>query len=242
MENTVRQFKLTTNEIIEMLISVLAISLAFSLVLLGLDSILRYPMELVIFLMLSLVTIGSGFVLHEMGHKLAATYFGARAHFRMWTQGLIMMLAISFFRILFAAPGAVYIESKTITKKQNGIISLAGPSTNLVIMGMFAALMIILPANVHLVSLSQFNFFGIEYGAVNVWEFGMSINLILALFNMIPAFPLDGSKVYYWNRLAWIGTTGFLLSIAIAFFPLGMVIGWLLLFVIAMIFSRMAFG
>jgi Zn-dependent protease len=236
------EFSLTKSEIIQMLISVMAISFAFSIVLLGIGNIMEHPMELMIFLLLSLITIGSGFILHEMGHKIAATYYGAKAHFKMWTQGLIMMLAISLLGILFAAPGAVYIQKRDITKKQNGILSLAGPATNLIIMGIFAVMMIVLPANIHLNSLSEFNFFGIEYGTVNVWEFGMSINLILALFNLIPAFPLDGSKVFAWNKLAWVGATGFLLTIAIAFFPLSMVIGWLFLFVIAMIFSKLAFG
>ncbi|MFH2101188.1 MAG: site-2 protease family protein [Candidatus Micrarchaeota archaeon] len=220
----------------------LAISFAFSMIFIGLDGMLAYPGEMVAFLMLSLVTIGSGFILHEMGHKVAAIYYGAQARFRMWVQGLVFMLITSFFGVLFAAPGAVYIYSRDITPRQNGIISLAGPITNLIIMSMFAILIILLPMTQHFTTLSEWSFFGINRGAVNVWEFGMAINLILAMFNMIPAFPLDGSKVFRWNKLIWVGFTGFLLLISLTLFPVSMIIGWIFIFLIAMIFSKLFFG
>ncbi|MFH1393395.1 MAG: site-2 protease family protein [Candidatus Micrarchaeota archaeon] len=230
------------DELFQMVVSVLAISFAFSMIFIGLDGMLAYPGEMVAFLMLSLVTIGSGFILHEMGHKVAAIYYGAQARFRMWVQGLVFMLITSFFGVLFAAPGAVYIYSRDITPRQNGIISLAGPITNLIIMSMFAILIILLPMTQHFTTLSEWSFFGINRGAVNVWEFGMAINLILAMFNMIPAFPLDGSKVFRWNKLIWVGFTGFLLLISLTLFPVSMIIGWIFIFLIAMIFSKLFFG
>nr|QNO54435.1 hypothetical protein IPKNHHKO_00009 [Methanosarcinales archaeon ANME-1 ERB7] len=235
-------FRVGPDELFQMAVSVLAISFAFSMIFVGLDGMLAYPGELIAFLMLSLVTIGSGFIFHEMGHKVAAIYYGAHARFRMWVQGLAFMLITSFFGVLFAAPGAVYIYGKKITPKENGIISLAGPVTNLILMSFFATLIFALPMTQHFTTLQSWTFFGINRGAINVWEFGMAINLILALFNMIPAFPLDGSKVFRWNRLAWIGFTGFLLLLAMALFPFSMIVGWVFIFMIAMIFSKLFFG
>jgi len=236
------EFRIGPDELFQMVVSVLAISFAFSVIFVGLDGMLTYPGEMLAFLMLSLVTIGSGFILHEMGHKVAAVYYGAEAKFRMWVQGLIFMLITSFIGVLFAAPGAVYIYSRKITPRQNGIISLAGPVTNLILIAFFAILSLILPMTQHFTTLQEWAFFGISYGAINVWEFGMAINLILAMFNMIPAFPLDGSKVFRWNRLIWIGFTGFLLLLAVGLFPLSMIIGWIFIFMLAMIFSKLVFG
>lgn len=237
-----RVFDITHDEAIQILISVTAISFAFSIIFLGLDGMFAYPAELIAFMALALVTIGSGFILHEMGHKAAAIYYGAQARFRMWTQGLIFMLITSVWGVLFAAPGAVYIYSRQITPRQNGIISITGPIVNLCIMFAFMVLAFTLPLTQHFSTLQNISFFGIRYGAVNVWEFGVAINLLLALFNMIPAFPLDGSKVFRWNKLIWFGFVGFLLILAVFLFSISMVISWVILFAIAMLFSKLMFG
>ena len=41
------------------------------------------------------------------------------------------------------------------------------------------------------------------------WDFwrvglvGFEVNLFLATFNMLPVMPLDGAKVFRWNKLLW---------------------------------------
>jgi len=34
---------------------------------------------------------------------------------------------------------------------------------------------------------------------------GSRVNLFLATFNMLPIMPLDGAKVFRWNKLIWVG-------------------------------------
>ena len=135
----------------------------------------------------ALVTVGSGFVLHELSHKFVAQRYGYWAEFRMWPLGLVLALVTSLIGFIFAAPGATYISGTNITKNENGKISLAGPLTNV------AVAVVFLP--IWLFSNSLFTWFlGFE---------GMYINIFLALFNLLPIMPLDGAKVFGWSRGRW---------------------------------------
>lgn len=223
------------DEVKQILISVIAISFAFTLVFAELSGLFEFPKEFFIFMLLSIVTVGSGFILHEMSHKIVAIYYGAYARFRMWTQGLIFMLIVSLFGVLFAAPGAVYIYSRTITRRENGIISIAGPLMNIFLMVFFLAL--------HYSGLTEPLYFPFPFiPKIDVWWFGAQINLMLGLFNMIPAFPLDGSKVIMWSKPIWVVTTLIMLGIGSILFSPILVIAWGVLLLIALFFSKMVFG
>lgn len=106
-------------EIIQIAISVIAISFAFSIAFAGTDALINQPNEFLAFCILAFVTVGSGFILHEMGHKLVAIYYGAKAAFRMWMNGLLVIIFGSLFVVLFAAPLAVYIHANKIEEKEN---------------------------------------------------------------------------------------------------------------------------
>lgn len=134
----------------------------------------------------SLLTVGTGFVLHELSHKFVAQRYGYWAEFRMWPMGLVLALVTSLIGFIFAAPGATYISGTNISPSENGRISLAGPLTNIAIAALF------LP----------FYLFG-----GGVWYLigliGVRINIFLALFNLLPLGPLDGAKVFRWNLPVW---------------------------------------
>lgn len=189
--------RITGREAKEMLISVVAISLALAINQMGVMGALEdahLSMQIASFF---LVALGTGFILHEMAHKFTAIYFGHRAEFRMWAAGLgfMFLLALLPTKIMFIAPGAVYIGGgmKRITQRENGIISLAGPFTNVVIaLIAIAALLVVGPIYV--------GSMGLELLSITAW-----INIFLALFNLIPVYPLDGSKVLAWNKFVYGG-------------------------------------
>ncbi len=168
----------------------LMISLAFAILLSGgLGGFLNTGF-LIIFV-IAFFTAGIGFLFHEMMHKYVAQNYGLFAEFRASYKMLWLAILFSFFGFIIAAPGAVFIKG-LITKEKNGKISLAGPLTNLVLAFIFLILILI------------FNISGI-LGAF--LSFGLTINSLLAAFNMIPSMPFDGKKVIEWNRNVYFSVT-----------------------------------
>lgn len=131
--------------------------------------------------LLSMLTVGVGFLLHELAHKVVAIRFGQVAAFKADYGMLAIAIASGLAGFFFAAPGAVYHRGR-ITLRQNGLVSVAGPVTNLVLASVF-----VLP----------FLLFGGFVGQIA--QMGVLVNLFLAAFNMIPFGPLDGKTVRAWD-------------------------------------------
>ncbi len=164
-------------EIHELLKAWIAVTLAFTILLIDQFSFVH----LFTIFVISLFTVGVGFLLHELMHKFFAIRYGCWAEFRADNKMLLVMVAMAFFGFIFAAPGGVFIRGR-IDRRKNGIISLAGPMTN-------AALAII--------------FFFLSYSGLEFLSYGFKINSWLALFNMIPFYGFDGQKVLFWSKPAY---------------------------------------
>jgi Zn-dependent protease len=188
-------FSTSQIELVDLLKAWIAISIAFGIVIGG----LRFDVGFFWSLLLAAVTVGIGFLFHEMAHKFMAQHYGCAAEFRANDQMLLMAIVISFLGFVFAAPGAVMIAGH-ITKRENGIISVAGPATNLIVALVFLAFIFLFPP------------LGI------IWRYGFIINSWLAAFNMIPIWNLDGKKVWKWNKGIYL--TVLIIGIFFSFFLL----------------------
>jgi Zn-dependent protease len=191
-------------EVRDIIVAWLGLGLAFFLSSVGVVNLLsgsggRLALPALEIFIISLATVGSGFVLHELSHKFTAQRYGYWAEFRMWPTGLIFALLTSLFGIIFAAPGATYISGSNITESQNGKISVAGPLTNVLVALIFLPFMLFGQS------------LGIFFGALG--SEGVFINVFLALFNLLPWGPLDGAKVFRWGKPQW----------AVVFIPLAVV-------------------
>lgn len=178
-----------TRERRDLLIAWLAISAAFMLIFIRGSQL--FPETIIFYFILSLLTVGVGFLVHEMAHKYMAIHYGYWAEFVKDSTMLTVAIAIAALTgFVFAAPGATMIYGERLSKRENGIISVVGPVSNLVLFAFFAIL-----AYIALI---------FENGILLIIAtVGMQVNGMLAAFNMLPIGNLDGGKVLAWNPITF---------------------------------------
>ncbi len=194
-------------EKIDLIVSWLTLSLAFAVVLMNIDFVgsmagIGSAISLSLAIPIALLSVGTGFVFHELAHRQAARHYGFVSEYRAWYPLLGFAVIFAFLTgWILAAPGATYFFAREVTRKQNGIISVAGPMTNIII-GLVLILFLPLAADgfmqTLLVAASRINFF-------------------FAFFNLLPIFLLDGKKVLAWNPKVWLAAI--IIPTIASFFP-----------------------
>jgi Zn-dependent protease len=190
--------RITRREEADLFLAWLAISLSFAIIMIAPYGILRplgpvSPLGALITFGIALLTVGIGFILHEMAHKFTAIRYGYWAEFRKDNTMLLVAVALaSLVGFVFAAPGATVIYSndgRGLTREQNGKISAAGPVINLLLCIPFMALFVFAG--------------GLSSASGNILAqvglAGVQINAMIAAFNLLPISILDGNKVFSWS-------------------------------------------
>lgn len=138
------------------------------------------------------IVCGMAFVLHELAHRVVARGYGAEAHFVANNGWLVLSIVLALAGVFIAAPGAVWHRG-LLTRRQGGLIALAGPVTNMVLSVLFFIALCLLVLGV--ISLPPL--------AAQICYVGFTFNAWIGLFNMIPAGPFDGAKVLAWSPLVF---------------------------------------
>lgn len=139
------------------------------------------------------VLVSAAFILHEIAHKFKAQSYGCWSEFRLHPQGVFITLITLALGFGIIAPGATMIAGYP-DKEGMGKIALSGPLTNLFMAGFFLIIYPIFPT---------------------IAWFGAFFNAILAVFNLLPFFVLDGKKVLEWNSYVWSAVFLLVLSLVI---------------------------
>jgi len=171
-------------------------------------------------------------VFHEYAHGFVAYYLGdptAKNAGRLTLNPLVHMdlfgtiilplflLFTSGIFIGYAKP-VPYNPDNLRDKKYGSLkVAIAGPLSNLFIALVFGLFLRFFAASILASNIIPpiFVSFIALVALINIW---------LALFNMIPFPPLDGSKVFfdlfprYWSRIMNLGFSGLILALLIAFF------------------------
>jgi Zn-dependent protease len=186
---------ITRRERFDLFIAWLGITIAFTLaIVLSSFNGKIDPLFFLYIFGISCLTVGIGFVLHEMAHKFTAMKYGYYAEFRKDNVMLLMSVVLAaLVHVVFAAPGATVIYGGGLSKEQNGKISAAGPATNLVLCIPFGIMVLMTP-------------FIMIWGPVIgfIGMMGLQINAMIAAFNLLPISVLDGKKVLEWKPVLFV--------------------------------------
>ncbi|MEM0897923.1 MAG: site-2 protease family protein [Verrucomicrobiota bacterium] len=116
-------------------------------------------------------------VLHELGHSLAARHYGIPTR-------SITLLPIG---------GVAALERMPTNPRQELVIAIAGPMVNVFIAGFLALVGYTFGLLNQITGALNFAAFTTLSGLLNAL---LVTNIILVIFNMIPAFPMDGGRVF----------------------------------------------
>ncbi len=160
-------------------------------------------------LLLSLPAILLGICFHEYSHARVAYYFGdstAKDCGRMTLNPLkhfhpVGFLLLLFARVGFARPVPINPNNFRNPKRDEILVSLAGPAANVCLVivsaAMLKAFMIICRMQGLLLEQAGSIYFmsDTSYYVYLVLFYCIMVNLSLAVFNMLPLPPLDGSHL-----------------------------------------------
>lgn len=181
-----------------------------------------------------LVILISSAILHEVAHGFVADKLGdptarlmgrltlnPQKHIDLWMSVLLpLLLLISHSPVIFGAAKPVPIDPFNLRegRKDVAIVSLAGPLTN-VVLAIFAALIL---------RLLNLNSSAVTFYLSDLLKTVVQLNLLLAIFNLLPIPPLDGSKVFSLilpekdaNTYLSFGSVGFFIIFFLLLFPIG---------------------
>lgn len=208
-------------------------------------------------LIISLIILIYSAVLHEVAHGWVADHLGdptarllgrltlnPKSHIDpMMSIAVPLLLLLSGSPVIFGAAKPIPVDPFNLKegRKDIALVSLAGPLTNIIIA---IAASFLLKALVGFTSNISYDhnlvgFFAILYVFLRLI---VQINLLLAIFNLLPIPPLDGSKIFSlilpdkeaaaYHSLDKIGIfiLFFLLAFPIGGFSLGQIIFQLLNF------------
>lgn len=137
---------------------------------------------------------GLGLVIHELAHLYFERKFSCRTEIQFWGIGtIIMALTAWLFGNVFAQPFLTLVHSQQpLEKRTVGHMMLSGPAVSTVIA--FLCLLLI-PLG------------GLFRTAGMI---GFVMNMVTAVFELLPIPPCEGKEIFTWNKLVW----------AVAFVPL----------------------
>ena len=176
-----------------------------------------------------LIGLGFSIVVHELAHSLVARRFD------MPIRGIT----------LFVFGGVAEMAEEPTSAKGELLMAIAGPAMSLAVAAVFTVLA------------ALGSDFDLAAPAVTVADYLAFINTILALFNLVPAFPLDGGRVLRALLWGWKGdivwatriaaTSGGLFGFVLIAFGLvsaigGNIVGGIWLFVLGLFLRAAAAG
>ncbi len=164
-------------------------------------------------LLIAIILVTVSLLLRECAHRTMAAWLGYKTHYKAWILGLVIGLVLAFLsngHLLFIAPGILLVTHLEIHRlgkahyalsmKHLGWIAMSGPIINM----LFAAIMKSL-------------YLGTSYP---IFQTLMVMNIWIAIFDMIPVPPFNGSQTFFGSRYVYMFVLGAILGCAALLFYL----------------------
>ncbi len=123
-------------------------------------------------------------VIHELGHAIAARWFGIQ------TQGIDLWLL----------GGVARLSRDARNPKEEFVVAIAGPVGTVVAGGLCVLVGLLLQGDTSLVDAALLRE-GAHDPLLALFGWAAAVNVVLLVFNLIPAFPLDGGRIA--RAIAW---------------------------------------
>ena len=118
-------------------------------------------------------------VIHELCHSRMAQHYGADV-------ASITLLPIG---------GVSMLKNMPEEPKKEFWVTIVGPFSNLVIAALLGIVLILVPGKVDSATTEEFTNVLVGISLQGFVTYMLFINILLAVFNLLPAFPLDGGRV-----------------------------------------------
>jgi parallel beta-helix repeat protein len=131
---------------------------------------------------------------------------GILAQYRLWWGGILIMLFTTvIFRYVFGQPVRTEIDREDECDKKNlATVMLAGPLVSILLSSIFLVLYLMKGT----------------YASLGLM--GLEMSLLTAVVTFLPISPMEGERVYLWNKIVW----------ALIFFPVLFMYSYFLLFIL----------
>ena len=189
---------------------------------------------------IAIVLVAVAMAVHELAHRTIAVWLGYRSQYKAWILGLVIGLVLIFVsngRLFFVAAGTLvitHLEFHRLGKgyyalnyKHLGWIAMSGAIANM----LFAVIL-------------KSVYIGTGWPLL---EKAISINMWIALYDMLPIPPFNGSRTFFGSRFVYMFVVGALIGCAVlltytsGIIPLlgALVLGALVLFVFFVYVDKM---
>ena len=134
-----------------------------------------------------IIVAGLAVSLHDLVHRYMAWRHNVVTEYKFWFLGtIIMFLTAILFGVVYSSPSRLAInDTKDMTVRQQAIVYGSGPIMSFAV---FAAFLALIPFGGY---------------AATIGTLGASMNLLTATYALMPFEPMDGRKVYVWNKWVW---------------------------------------
>ncbi len=134
-----------------------------------------------------IVAAGIAVIGHEFAHNVMAFKYNIDAKFEVWASGMGMVFLTSYlFGNVFATPGRSVLDAENVEKRIEGLIYTMGPLVNIILA------IILIP-------------FASAPGSLGLMaSVGIPMNLLIAIYNLLPIKPMDGTSIKNWKLSVWV--------------------------------------